>query len=151
MGGFWLYHHPLRPSELCSTTYSHSLTTSPTTFRKCLVDSEAFIGSEVCCRSQPSSILFKHLCFIFFNSDGVLYSEREFQGTLEEFEYCRTSPSVLCTRSGGTIGCPPSARKPICCWWKQYAGYSRRTVKPTRSLHQESLVTFSRGFNSRRR
>lgn len=82
----------------------------------------------------------------------TVFGTRMSRETLEEFEYCRTSPSVLCTRSGGTIGCPPSARKPICCWWKQYAGY-RRTVKPTRSLHQESLVqfTFGRGFNSRRR
>lgn len=70
MGGFWQNHHRLRPSELCSTICSNSLTTTsaPTIFRKLWVDSEPVIGSELCYRSPPSSTFVKQLSFPICNT-----------------------------------------------------------------------------------
>lgn len=70
MRGFWQNDHWLRPSELCSTTCSHSLTTIsiPTIFRKLWVDSGAVIGSELCYRSPPSSTFVKQFSFPIFNA-----------------------------------------------------------------------------------
>lgn len=81
MRGFWQNDHRLRPSELCSTTCSHSLTTIsvPTIFRKLWVDSGAVIGSELCYRSTPSSTFVKQFSFPIFNT-ALLYLETVSRG-----------------------------------------------------------------------
>lgn len=149
-GGVLTESSSVKTPELCSTTCSHSLTTksAPTIFRKLWVDSEAVIGSELCYRSSPSSTFVKQLSFPMFNS-ALLYLETvSWRETLEWFKYCRVPPSVFCTCSDGTIGCP-SERKLIGFKWKKYAGYWR-TAQPKRSLQQKSLDTFGRGFDSRK-
>lgn len=81
MRGFWQNDHRLRPSELCSTACSHSLTTIsvPTIFRKLWVDSGAVIGSELCYRSPPSSTFVKQFSFPIFNA-ALLYLETVYRG-----------------------------------------------------------------------
>lgn len=140
----------LRPSELRSTTCSHSLTTisAPTIFRNLWVDLEAVIGSELCYRSPPSSTFVKYYPFQFVILIYWIWKQYP-RETLEWFKYCRVPPSVFFTCSDGIIGCP-SQRKPIGFKWKKYAGYWR-TAQPKRSLQQKSLDTFGRGFNSRKR
>lgn len=74
-------HYRLRPSELRSTTCSHSLTTisAPTIFRNLWVDSEAVIGSELCYRSPPSSTFVKQLSLPICNN-ALLYLETVSRG-----------------------------------------------------------------------
>lgn len=82
---------------------------SPTTFRRILGRRR---GLYRCCDVRPSSIL----CETLYSHKNVsiplsCIQRRYLEG---DFINYRTPPAGLCTRSGGTIGCPPAARKSIC-------------------------------------